>query len=117
MKRAQMSTVIIVTALFSAYSEASDCTAPTAPKIPDGQNASEDKMLAAQADVKDFIADGRQYLGCVKDREAELAKQASADERQAVVDRYNTMVDQMKAASRDFNQAVTDYQSTLQPTK
>lgn len=112
MKTAQYLAVVLAMTWFSGYSIASTCSLPTAPAIPEGQKASEKKMLAVQADVKDFIAEGRQYLSCVKNQEAEVARDAPAEERQAIVDRYNTMIDTMKKTSHEFNQAVAQYQSS-----
>lgn len=114
MKPFKILVIALTTSFFSTLSTASDCSKPVAPNIPDGANASEESMLAVQEDVKEFIADGRQYLNCVKSQEAELAKDATDEERQAIVDRYNAMVDKMKTASNDFNKAVNDYQKGLE---
>lgn len=114
MKFARILAITLTSSLFSAVSVAADCTKPSAPEIPDGAKASQDNMLAVQEDVKDFIAEGRQYLSCVKNQEAGLAEDASTEERQAVVDRYNAMIDKMKTASNQYNEAVKEYQKTLE---
>ncbi len=114
MKLTRIMAIALTMSFSSAFSLAADCTKPTAPDIPNGATTSEKNMLAAQEDVKDFIAEGRQYLSCVKNKEAELAKDASTEERQAIVERYNAMVDKMKTASNQFNQAVNEYQKNLE---
>ncbi len=96
----------LVTSLASPLSIASDCKAPQVPEIPDGRTVTQDKLLAAQANVKDFIADGRIYLNCTKNEEAVAATEA---ERQDIVVRYNAMVDLMQKTSKAFNRAVGEY--------
>ena len=102
---------IIALGFFSHLVSAAECSAPEAPDIPDGTLASEEKMIEAQQEVKAFVAEGQQYLGCIKDREVAQAEEATEEERQALVDLYNGMVDKMKTASNEFNQAVRDFQN------
>lgn len=102
---------VIALGFFGHFASAADCNAPEAPEIPDGTLASEEKMIEAQQEVKAFVAEGQQYLGCIKDREMAQAEEATEEERQALVEMYNNMVDKMKTASNEFNQAVRDFQS------
>lgn len=103
---------VIALGFFSHLASAAECNAPEAPEIPDGTLASEEKMIDAQQEVKTFVAEGQQYLGCIKEREMARAEEATEEERQALVKLYNDMVDEMKAASNDFNEAVRDFQSS-----
>ena len=67
-------------------------------------------MLNAQQNVKGFVAEGQQYIACLKAEERSLDEDASKEERQEIVGLYNDMVDEMKASSNEFNSAVRKYQ-------
>ncbi|MFT5575991.1 MAG: hypothetical protein ACI89D_001511 [Bermanella sp.] len=114
MKSIPVLAAALATAFAMPLAFASNCAIPTAPEILNGKSMSQDRMLAMQADVKDFIADGRQTLSCIKKEDAALPEGTPLGERQAVVDRYNAMVNKMKMTFNDFNRAVTDYKKTLQ---
>ena len=63
--------------LSASAASAVDCTAPEAPQVIDGKNASEQEMLEAQQAVKGFVAEGRQYIGCLKAEEQALGDDAA----------------------------------------
>ena len=102
--------VLMATVSTNVFAE---CNPPATPRIPTGENATASRMLTAQEDVKTFIAQGRQYLACIQSEEAALAKDASDNERNAIIERYNNMVDKMKTASEDYNEAVSTYKKSL----
>lgn len=114
MKSARTLPAVLLLSSLTALTVAAECKKPPLPQIPDGAQASEDRMLAVQSEVADFIAEGRQYLNCIKNEEAALATNASDDERRSIVNRYNAMIDNMKTTSTRFNKAVNDYQKTLE---
>lgn len=98
-------------ALYASAASAIDCTAPEAPQVIDGKNASEQEMLDAQQAVKGFVAKGRQYIGCLKAKEQALGEDAAKEASKELVDLYNAMVDEMKSTSEAFNNAVRTYQA------
>jgi flagellar biosynthesis/type III secretory pathway protein FliH len=97
--------------LSASAASAVDCTAPEAPQVIDGKNASEQEMLEAQQAVKGFVAEGRQYIGCLKAEEQALGDDAAEEASKELVDLYNAMVDEMKSTSEEFNNAVRTYQA------
>lgn len=97
--------------LYASAAIAVDCTAPEAPQVIEGENASKQEMIEAQKAVKSFVAKGRQYIGCLKAEEQALGEDADEEARKELVDLYNTMVDEMKSTSEEFNNAVRTYQA------
>jgi len=87
-----------------AQARISGCAAPTAPKLPDGSTASQDDMLAAQREVRAFVAAAENYLKCLstviddEDREA--------PERNAAVGEHNRMIAVMEQVAAGFNEQI-----------
>lgn len=106
-----------------------DCDEPTAPTgVPDGATASQEEMIEAQGAVKDFVADGQAYVGCVQEVieevEAEVkatmsegsdemtaAQQALARKHQKLIDLHNGMVEDMERVANEFNEALHAWNS------
>lgn len=88
-----------------------DCTQPEAPSVPAGEQASQQEMLQAQQKVKGYVAEGQQYIACLKAEEQALGEDAPKEERLEIVGLYNDMVDDMKATSNAFNASVQAYQA------
>ena len=82
----------------------SGCEPPAAPKLPDGSTASQDEMLAAQREVRRFIAAAETYLQClttvIDDEER------GADERNAAVGEHNRMIAAMEQIAAAFNERI-----------
>ncbi len=97
---------------FSPLGFALECSQPTTPDIPNGKTASEQEIVRAHRAVTDYVARGREFLGCLKEKEMTLPDDASEEEQQALVNRFNAMVSEMKAASGEFNQALQNYKKT-----
>ena len=101
--------LILVAALGSAMS-ALACDMPAAIDIPDGAEATLDEMLAAQSDVRDFIAAMEEYLACMDGEIEAMGEDADEEEHAAMVEQYNSGVDQMEEAAAQFNEARQQYQ-------
>ena len=88
-----------------------DCSRPSAPVVPDGAEVSEGQLVAAQKEVKEYVAQGQYYLKCLKAKEVQLGEDISEEQQSQLLAMYNELVDEMKSTSDEFNQAVRDYQS------
>jgi cyclophilin family peptidyl-prolyl cis-trans isomerase len=81
-----------------------ECTAPTPPQMPDATAASNDDMLAAQRQVRTFVAAAEAHLKClaaiIDDEER------SAEERNAAVSEHNRMVAVMEQTAAAFNEQI-----------
>jgi len=94
----------------SVSSLAPDCRAPSPmPQIPDGSRATEEDLVAAQKKLKAYLADGEEYLSCLGEAEASLGEELTAEQRQALLGAYNSMVDVMQGLGDQFNTAVRDF--------
>jgi cyclophilin family peptidyl-prolyl cis-trans isomerase len=78
-----------------------DCEPPKAPPIPDGATATEDEMLAAQTQIRNFVSDGNRYLTCLGQVVDDQSR--SVEDRNAAIGEHNRMVDAMEKAAADFN--------------
>ena len=85
------------------------CPVPDKPSIPDGNNASEDQMIAAQGHMKSFISQGNGYLECLDSIEKEWGSGASQSKKQLIIIFHNKMVDDMNHVADMFNSAVRAY--------
>ena len=92
------------------------CEYPDSVEIPNGATATRDEMLAAQQDVKDYIAAMEVYLACIaEEEEALLATQEQIgmidDEElinrsRALTLKHNDAVEQMELVAARFNEEV-----------
>ena len=101
--------LILVAALGSAMS-ALACDMPAEIDIPNGAEATLDEMLAAQSGVRDFIAAMEEYLACMDGEIEAMGEDASEEEHAAMVEQYNSGVDQMEEVAALFNEARQQYQ-------
>ena len=62
-------TVMTATLLFAAPVLGLACDYPDRPTLPDGSTASKEDMIAAQSDVKAFLAAVDEYLDCIEQEE------------------------------------------------
>ena len=109
MNTTKLTIAALTMAMFSTAAYAKECNAPEAPEIPDGDTASESQMTVAEAEFKHYVAQSQRYLSCVKDKQMELAANATEDEREAVEDMYDTMVEEVSYAYEEMNEAAEDF--------
>tara|TARA_R100000687_G_scaffold74995_1_gene66223 strand:- start:536 stop:1090 length:555 start_codon:yes stop_codon:yes gene_type:complete len=110
----KLTMVTITAALLSSASFARDCTAPAAPDIPKGKDTNTTEMMNARAEFSEYLAQSRQYLACVKDKQMKLAKDATEDEREAVDELYDSMVSNMQTAYEDMGRAAKQFKQTAE---
>jgi len=75
-------TLAVLTMLGSARAFAqADCEAPVPPATPDGHSATQQQILAAVQDAKNYIAQADVYQQCLLDYVAAQKKQATEDKK------------------------------------
>ena len=87
----------------------SGCDAPATPGLPDATTATEAEMVAAQRQVRAFVAAGETYLVC-------LAKiiddeERAANERNAAVSEHNRMVAALEQTAAAFNERIRTFKA------
>jgi hypothetical protein len=87
------------------------CETPTMVQIPDGKSASREQLLAAQAQVKTYMAAMNEYLAC-SDKEMEAkGDDAPAEFKSLMVSRHNTAVSEMESVAAAFNDQVKAFKA------
>lgn len=90
-----------------------DCTYPRKPaKLPDGNTATRDEMVAANKLVKQYNADMTAYLDCIKvDYDGSAAKlpgNATEDQKKQLAEMYarknDAAVDELQGVAAQFNE-------------
>jgi len=85
-------------ALASPLAFAADCTAPTAPTMPNGATSTMEEMVAGQQALKDFQATNNAYRECL-DGQMETARGELKDDKEAAQEQYD-------AAQKAYNDSV-----------
>ncbi len=80
--------------------------APEQPAVPNGRQASEEEMIAAQKALKAFIANGEDYIKCLDELEGSWGEEATEEQRAMIVMFHNKIVDDQQAIADLFNAAV-----------
>lgn len=93
------------------------CDYPSRVEIPNGATATKDEMLAAQRDVKQFVADMEAYLDCIVAEEktarsemVDLDPETEQQREDLLNKKYNAAVDEMERVAASFNVEVQAYQ-------
>lgn len=94
---------------------AAACETPSLITIPDGATSTKDQLLAAQAQVKSYMAAMQQYLSCVDDEMAAKGDDATAVYKKLMIDRHNTAVSEMESVAGAFNDQVKAFKAASQP--
>jgi hypothetical protein len=88
---------------------ADKCQYPKQPEIPNGRTASEAELLAAQGNMKAYMAEGDEYIACINKEEESWGEEATEEQKAMVVLFNNKVVDDMQAVADLFNSAVRAY--------
>jgi hypothetical protein len=80
------------------------CAPPAVPALPDASSVSEEEMLAAQRQVREFVAAGETYLACLS--RVIDDEERSAGLRNAAVEEHNRMVAAMEEVAAGFNEQI-----------
>jgi hypothetical protein len=114
-----MKTVIslALVAALAAGSTNAACTYPKAPeKIPDGNTATLEQMIAAQRGVKQFDADITAYQSCLEtefndamSKETSLTEEQKKERRKIVDQKMNAAVDEAQGLADRLNAQIRVY--------
>lgn len=85
------------------------CKLPPKPVVPNGRTANKEEMLNAQKALKAYLAQGDEYIACLKGLEAGWGETISEEQKAVVVIFNNRSVDEMQSVADLFNQAVRAY--------
>lgn len=114
--------LVAATAAFASTAWA-DCTYPRAPaKIPDGNTAPREELLAAKKLVDQYNVDMTAYIDCIKtEYDADLAKNGTTlteEQKQQKAAMYtqknDAAVDELTALANRFNEQVRAYKARNQ---
>jgi hypothetical protein len=115
----KLASLFVLAAAFSTTAWA-DCTYPRAPgKMPDGNTATRDEMVAAKKLVDQYSKDMNDYIGCLKtefDTAAARTDPAPTEEqKQQLAVRYtqknDAAVDELQEAAGRFNEQLRAYKA------
>ncbi|MCC7258798.1 MAG: hypothetical protein IT486_10555 [Gammaproteobacteria bacterium] len=82
------------------------CTYPPEVTIPDGNSASEADMQAANAAVREYMAQVEAYLACMDDEEKALGDTITDEQKKVHTARHNAAVDALNAVAARYNEQV-----------
>lgn len=117
---------LALTAALAAGSVYADCSYPAPPaKLPDGNTATMEEMVAGQKAVKEYDKAINAYISCIQlersDKVKEVSKSGSkpSPEQQKALDdmermevqKHNAAVDQLQSVADRFNEQVKVYKS------
>ena len=109
-------TIVIGGLLALAAPLAFACEFPQRPSIPDGSTASKDDMLAAKADISDYLAGVDEYLSCLENSESEaVAAMENPDQDELrrrdemLTKKFDAANDEKALVGEEFNQQVRAY--------
>jgi hypothetical protein len=92
------------------------CEMPKMPQIPaDGKASTSEQMVAAQGQVKAYMAAMTDYLACVDDEASAKGQDAPAEYKTLMVTRHNTAVSEMESVAAAFNDQVKAFKAANPP--
>ena len=117
--------LLVIAASLSTAAYA-DCTYPRKPaKLPDGNTATRDEMVAANKLVKQYNADMTVYLDCIKTEydgtTAKLPADATEDQKKQLATVYarknDAAVDELQGVATQFNEQLRVFKAKTPPAK
>jgi hypothetical protein len=115
MKAACLLSLCVLGLASTAHAE---CSYPKAPEsVPDGKSASEQEMVAAMSQFKQYNSDVEAYLKCLDDETAEKVKEAGGSTGSIMQikalqsKKHNSAVDELQTAATKFNEQVRAFKS------
>lgn len=113
-------------ALLAAPSAWAACSYPQSPeKIPDGNTATKEEMMAAQKAVRKYNDDINAYISCIKlEHDESIAKESASlteeqkKERERMqVQKHNAAIDELEAVATRFNEQVKVFKAKSEKDK
>jgi hypothetical protein len=79
--------------------------------VPDGATSTMEELLAAQANVKTYMAEMEVYLACLNEELETAGEDAPAEFKSLMVNRHNSGVTEMETVAAAFNEQVQAYRA------
>lgn len=111
MNRLLITVAFTLCTLMTGAVKAQECEEPGDVALPDGASATTEEMVAGQQAVKQYIADGEAFLGCMEEAEKANAEMLTDEQKKANVERYNAVVDKMQLLAQNFNEQIKAYKA------
>ena len=90
---------------------AAACQNPAMVPIPDGKSSTLEQMVAAQTQVKAYMAAMQEFLSCVDDEASAKGENAPAEYKSLMVTRHNAAVGEMEAVAAAFNEQLKAFKA------
>ena len=112
-------------ALSAAGAAHAACSYPRAPeKLPDGNTATMEEMIAAQKAVRQYDADINAYVACIKLEHAQSSQESAGltevqkkDRERVQVQKHNAAIDELEAVAARFNEQVKAFKAKNEKKK
>jgi len=82
------------------------CEYPPLVAIPSGEDATMEELLAAQAQIREYMTAMEEYLVCVNEETKATGDNAPEEYGQIMAGRHNSAVTEMEAVAEIFNEQV-----------
>jgi hypothetical protein len=90
---------------------AAACQNPAMVPMPDGKSSTLEQMVAAQGQVKAYMAAMQEFLSCVDNEASAKGENAPAEYKALMVNRHNTAVGEMEAVAAAFNEQLKAFKA------
>ena len=90
---------------------AAACENPKVVSVPDGKTATMEQLLAAQSEVKSYMAAMQTYLDCLNQELDAQGEEAPAEFKRLMITRHDTGVAEMEGVAAAFNEQVKAYKA------
>jgi hypothetical protein len=101
----------LITAGIFASTASANCDQPSIVAVPEGDNSTMEVLLAAQTNVKDYMAAMEAYIACINEELEAAGEDAAASFKSLMVTRHNTAVAEMETLAAAFNEQVQAYRA------
>jgi len=108
--RTLLSGCFTVVASCCAFAAAA-CETPSMVTIPDGKTATEPQMLAAQAEVKAYVAAMNEYVACIDEEMEAKGENAPEQYKALMVTRHNAAVTEIETVAAAFNDQIKAFRA------
>ena len=116
MMRTPASYLVIVACLFASAAYGA-CEMPAlVTTIPDGASATEEELLAVQAEVKAYVAAMDEYIACENEEMAANEDEATEDYFYRMSARIESARNEVDLVASDFNDQVNAFRAARQTT-
>ena len=111
MKRLCVALLVLSTWSVTALELPKECQRPQRPSIPQGDDATEPKLLAARTVLEQYLKDADRYLVCLREFDESLGEGVAEVDGHELLEKYKGMVNEMYLAGDEFNIALRRFKN------